>query len=246
MTRGAGRAMRLYVNIDHVATIREARKTDEPDPVDAAILCEEAGANGITAHLREDRRHIHDRDVERLAERVRTVLNLELATSEDVLSLACRVRPFQATIVPERREEVTTEGGLDLSSPSRRLRRTIDSLTAAGCRVSLFINPELATIDAARALGVPAIELHTGRYAHGWRASGSALEELRQAARHASAAGLAVHAGHGLTYLNVSPVAAIRELEELNIGHSIVSRAVFTGMREAVGTMAYLIRDARV
>jgi pyridoxine 5-phosphate synthase len=238
--------MRLYVNVDHVATIREARKTDEPDPVDAAILCEEAGANGITAHLREDRRHIQDRDVERLAERVRTVLNLELATSEDVLSLACRVRPFQATIVPERREEVTTEGGLDLSSPSERLRRTIDSLIAAGCRVSLFINPELATIDAARALGVPAIELHTGRYAHGWRVSGSALEELRQAARHASAAGLAVHAGHGLTYLNVGPVAAITELEELNIGHSIVSRAVLTGMREAVGTMAHLIRDARV
>jgi pyridoxine 5-phosphate synthase len=246
MTRGAGRAMRLYVNIDHVATIREARKTDEPDPVAAAILCEEAGANGITAHLREDRRHIQDRDVECLAERVRTVLNLELATSDDVLSLACRVRPFQATVVPERREELTTEGGLDLSSPSGRLRRTIDSLIAAGCRVSLFINPEPATIDAAHALGVSAVELHTGRYAHGWRESGSALEELRRAARHAAAAGLAVHAGHGLTYLNVSPVAAIPELEELNIGHSIVSRAVLTGMREAVGTMARLIREARV
>jgi pyridoxine 5-phosphate synthase len=246
MTRGAGRAMRLYVNIDHVATIREARKTDEPDPVDAAMRCEEAGANGITAHLREDRRHIHDRDVERLAERVRTVLNPELATSDDVLSLACRVRPFQATIVPERREEVTTEGGLDLSAPSARLRRTIDALTGAGCRISLFINPDTATIDAAHALGVPAVELHTGRYAHGWRTSGAPLDELRRAARHAAAAGLAVHAGHGLTYLNVGPVAAITQLEELNIGHSIVSRSVLSGMREAVGTMARLIREARV
>jgi pyridoxine 5-phosphate synthase len=238
--------MRLYVNIDHVATVRQARKTDEPDPVAAAVLCEEAGANGITAHLREDRRHIQDHDVERLAERVRTVLNLELATSDDVLTLACRVRPFQATIVPERREEVTTEGGLDLADPSPRLRRTIDALTEAGCRVSLFINPDPATIDAARELGVPAVELHTGRYAHGWRVSGAALDELRRGARHAAAGGLAVHAGHGLTYLNVKPVAAIPELEELNIGHSIVSRAVLGGMREAVGTMARLVREARM
>ncbi len=247
MTRDApGRSIRLYVNIDHVATLREARKTDEPDPVAAAGLCEDAGADGITVHLREDRRHIQDHDVERLSERVRSVLNLELATSDDVLAIACRLRPFQATIVPERREEITTEGGLDLRRPTDQLRRTIDALATAGSRVSLFIDPDPAAIDVARAFGVPAVELHTGRYAHGWRDSSAPLEELRNAARHAAAAGLAVHAGHGLTYLNVTPVAGIPEIEELNIGHSIVSRALLTGMREAVTTMGSLVRGARV
>ncbi|HEU5169614.1 MAG TPA: pyridoxine 5'-phosphate synthase [Gemmatimonadales bacterium] len=243
MTRGAPR---LYVNIDHVATIREARRTDEPDPVAAAALCEEAGADGITVHLREDRRHIHDHDVERLRESVRTVLNLELATSDDIVALAVRLHPFQATLVPERREEITTEGGLDLSRPGDRLRRTIERLAAAGCRVSLFIDPDAKVIEAARALDVPAIELHTGRYAHGWRAGPAALEELRRAARYARTLGLAVHAGHGLTYLNVTPVAAITEIEELNIGHSIVSRAVLSGMREAVAAMGALVRGARL
>jgi pyridoxine 5-phosphate synthase len=245
-TEQAPRAMRLYVNVDHVATIREARKTDEPDPVAAAAVCEEAGADGITVHLREDRRHIQDRDVERLASGVRTVLNLELATSDGVLALACRVRPFQATLVPERREEITTEGGLDLRHHPERLRRTIDALTTAGCRVSLFIDPDPAAIDAAIALGVPAVELHTGRYAHGWRSSAEPLNELRRAAAYARAAGLAVHAGHGLTYLNVVSVAAVPELEELNIGRSIVSRAVLTGLRESVATMAALVRGARL
>ena len=240
-----GSGLRLYINIDHVATLREARRTDEPDPVVAARLCEEAGADGITAHLREDRRHIHDDDVERLSATVRTVLNLELATSEDVVALACRLRPYQATIVPERREEVTTEGGLDLRSAPRRLAETIRRLTDAGSRVSLFIDPEPSVIDAARALGVPAIELHTGRYAHGWRKDGRALEELRAAARHAKSLGLAVHAGHGLTYLNVEPVAAIADLEELNIGHSVMSRAILTGMTEAVTTMGRLVRGTR-
>ena len=240
-----GSGLRLYINIDHVATLREARRTDEPDPAAAARLCEEAGADGITAHLREDRRHIHDADVERLSATVRTVLNLELATSEDVVALACRLRPYQATIVPERREEVTTEGGLDLRNAPRRLGETIARLTDAGSRVSLFIDPEPSTIDAARALGVPAIELHTGRYAHGWRKDGRALEELRAAARHARALGLAVHAGHGLTYLNVEPVAAIADIEELNIGHSVMSRAILTGMTEAVTTMGRLVRGAR-
>ncbi len=244
--RASGKPPRLYVNVDHVATIREARKTDEPDPVAAAALCEDAGADGITVHLREDRRHIQDRDVEGLAERVRTVLNLELATSEDVLALARRLRPFQATVVPERREEITTEGGLDLRRPPDALRRTIDALAAAGSRVSLFIDPDPAAIDAARLLGVPAVELHTGRYAHGWRQSAAPLEELRRAALHAAASGLAVHAGHGLTYLNVVPVAAILDIEELNIGHSIVSRAVLTGMSEAVTAMGSLVRGARV
>src|SRR5690242_4324110 len=195
--------LRLYINVDHVATLREARRTDEPDPVAAAALCEAAGADGITAHLREDRRHIRDHDVERLRAGVRTVLNLELATSEDVVALACRLRPYQATIVPERREEVTTEGGLDLRSAPSRFAETIRRLTDAGSRVSLFIDPEPSAIDAARVLGVPAIELHTGRYAHGWRKGGRALDELRAAARHAKTLGLAVHAGHGLTYLNV-------------------------------------------
>jgi pyridoxine 5-phosphate synthase len=237
--------IRLYINIDHVATLREARRTDEPDPVEAARLCESAGADGITVHLREDRRHIQDHDVERLAPMVK-VLNLELATSLDVVAIACRLRPYQATIVPERREEVTTEGGLDLGRPNSRLRETIRRLDEVGARVSLFIDPELASLDAAKDLGVPAVELHTGRYAHGWRQGDTALEELRRAARHASAMGLSVHAGHGLTYLNVTPVAGIPEIEELNIGHSVMSRAMMTGMGPAVEEMARLVRGARI
>ena len=227
---------RLYINVDHVATVREARRTDEPDPVEAALLCERAGADGITAHLREDRRHIQDRDVERLMAAVR-VLNLELATSTDVVSLVCRLRPYQATLVPERREEITTEGGLDLSRPHPKLRETIRRLEEAGARISLFIDPDLSTIDAAKNLGVPAIELHTGRYANSWRADNAALKELRRAARHAADMGLFVHAGHGLTYSNVAPVASIPEIEELNIGHSVVSRSIMAGMPAAVVEM---------
>src|SRR3954451_1819545 len=230
------RSTRLYINIDHVATVREARKTDEPDPVAAALLCQQAGADGITAHLREDRRHIQDRDVERLKSAAK-VFNLELATSPDVLELACRLRPFQATLVPERRGEITTEGGLDLSNPPTRLRETIRRLEQGGIRVSLFINPDLLTLDAARDLGVPAVELHTGRYANSWPQSNAARDQLRQAASHAADLGLGVHAGHGLTYDNVAPVAAIPEIEELNIGHSVVSRAVMVGMRTAVEEM---------
>lgn len=235
---------RLYINIDHVATVREARRTDEPDPLEAARLAEAAGADGITVHLREDRRHIQDADVEALKPAVR-VMNLELATSDDVLALACRLRPYQATIVPERREEITTEGGLDLRRPNPRLRETIRRLDEAGARVSLFIDPDVAALDAAKDLGVPAIELHTGRYAHTWRESDAALDELRRAARHAADMGLFVHAGHGLTYRNVIPVAAIPEIEELNIGHSVVSRAVMAGMRTAVEEMLHLVRGAR-
>ena len=239
-------ACRLYINVDHVATLREARKTDEPDPVAAAALCEAAGADGITAHLREDRRHIQDRDVETLATSVRTVLNFELATSPEIVALACRLRPFQATLVPERREEVTTEGGLDLSRPGPRLTYAIEQLTGAGIRVSLFIDPDAASVTTARDLGVPAIELHTGRYAHRWREGDEALSELRRAADHARGLGLAVHAGHGLTYLNVIPVAAIDAIEELNIGHSVMSRAILSGMDEAVREMGRLVRSARV
>ncbi len=229
-------ATRLYINVDHVATLREARKTDEPDPVAAALLCQEAGADGITAHLREDRRHIQDGDVERLRAAVE-VLNLELATSADVVALACRLRPYQATLVPERREEITTEGGLDLGRPPPRLRETIRRLEDAGIRVSLFIDPDPVTVDAAKDLGVPAIELHTGRYANSWRKDDRALQELHRAASHAADMGLFVHAGHGLTYANVAPVAAIPQIEELNIGHSVMSRAIILGMRTAVVEM---------
>lgn len=237
-------SMRLYVNIDHVATLRQARRTDEPDPFAAAQLCMAAGADGITVHLREDRRHIQDPDVERLRPAV-PVLNLELATSADIVEIACRLRPYQATIVPERREEITTEGGLDLRRPGERLRYTLRRLDEAGIRVSLFVDPDLAALDAAKDLGVPAIELHTGRYAHSWRESDAALEELRRAARHAADMGLAVHAGHGLTYLNVEPVVRIPEIEELNIGHSIMSRAILVGMQSAVAEMLALVKGAR-
>src|SRR6266513_1242550 len=235
--------MRLYVNIDHVATIREARQTDGPGPVPASAPAERGRADGITVHLREDRRHIQDADVRALARSVRTVLNLELGANADIVRLATRIKPFQATLVPEKRQEITTEGGLARRKGDRRLQAAIAKLQEAGIRVSLFIDPSLKTIDVARALGVPAIELHTGRYAHGWRRSDAALKELQRAAAHAKQLGLAVHAGHGLTYQNVQPVAAIPEIEELNIGHSIVSNAVFWGMEEAVRRMAQLVKQ---
>jgi pyridoxine 5-phosphate synthase len=237
--------MRLYINVDHVATVRQARRTDEPDPLEAARLCEAAGADGITAHLREDRRHIQDHDLERMRPAVR-VLNVELATSSEIVALTCRLRPYQATLVPEKREEITTEGGLDLRHSGGRLRETIRRLDEAGIRISLFVDPDFATLDAAKDLGVPAVELHTGRYANTWRRDDEALHELRRAARHAADMGLFVHAGHGLTYQNVQPVAAIPEIEELNIGHSVISRALMTGMSSAVQEMARLVKGARV
>jgi len=238
--------MRLYVNIDHVATLREARQTDEPDPVQAAAAAERGGADGITVHLREDRRHIQDADVVALARSVKTVVNLELGAHPDIVRLARRLRPYQATLVPERRQEITTEGGLALRRGDRRLAGAIDGLQDAGIRVSLFIGPVRKTIDQARALGVPAIEIHTGNYAHSWKRGPKALDELRRAVAHAKSLGLAVHAGHGLTYQNVQPVAAIPEIEELNIGHSIVSNAVFWGLEEAVRRMKQLVQDARM
>jgi pyridoxine 5-phosphate synthase len=238
--------MRLYVNIDHVATLRQARRTDEPDPVRAAADAERAGADGITVHLREDRRHIQDADVTRLARSVRTVLNLELGAHPDIVRFAVRLRPFQATLVPERRQEITTEGGLALAGGARdrRIALTVGRLADAGIRVSLFIDPTRRAIDRAAALGVAAVELHTGRYARTWRRNGRALTALVAAARHARARGLAVHAGHGLTYQNVQPVAATPEIEELNIGHSIVSNAVYWGLDEAVRRMRQLIDAA--
>jgi len=237
--------MRLYVNIDHVATLREARQTDEPDPVRAAEAAERAGADGITVHLREDRRHIQDADVRALKSSVRGVLNLELGAHDEIVRIACRLKPFQATLVPERRQEITTEGGLALHGPSRKVAAAARRLTDAGIRVSLFIDPDRATIDRAAQLGVPAIELHTGRYARTWKRSDAALRALARVAAHARSRGLAVHAGHGLTYENVQPVARIPEIEELNIGHSIVSNAVFWGMEEAVRRMRQLVDEAR-
>jgi pyridoxine 5-phosphate synthase len=237
--------MRLYVNIDHVATLRQARHADEPDPVQAAAAAERGSADGITAHLREDRRHIQDADVRALAASIRTVLNLELGAHPEIVRFAARLKPLQATLVPERRQEITTEGGLALTGRDRRIADAVGRLRGAGIRVSLFIDPDPRIIDRAAALDVPAIELHTGRYAHTWRKSGRALEALRRAAAHGRAAGLAVHAGHGLTYENVQPVAAIPQIEELNIGHSIVSHAVFRGMEEAVRRMRRLVDEAR-
>jgi pyridoxine 5-phosphate synthase len=237
--------VRLYVNIDHAATVRQARRTDEPDPVRLAVLVEQAGADGITVHLREDRRHIQDRDVELLAATVRTVVNLELAAVDAVVQVAERLRPHQATLVPERREEITTEGGLDCAAGAGRLRDALARLSAAGIRTSLFITPDPETIAAAAALRPDAVELHTGRYAGVWRRPAAALAELAAAARQARSLGLAVHAGHGLTYENVAPVAALREVEELNIGHSVISRALFVGIERAVREMRERIDRAR-
>lgn len=239
--------MRLYVNIDHVATLRQARRTDEPDPLRAAAAAERGGADGITVHLREDRRHIQDADVKSLARFVRTVLNLELGANPEIVRFAVRLRPFQATLVPERRQEITTEGGLALhgGARDRRLAETVKRLRGAGIRVSLFIDPDPRTLDRAAALDVPAIEFHTGRYAHTWDKNDRALTALTAATAHARTLGLAVHAGHGLTYDNVQPVAAIPEIEELNIGHSIVSNAVMWGMEEAVKRMRKLVDDSR-
>jgi pyridoxine 5-phosphate synthase len=237
--------VRLYVNIDHAATVRQARRTDEPDPVRLAVLVEQAGADGITVHLREDRRHIQDRDVELLAATVRTVVNLELAAAGEILGIAERLKPHQATLVPERREEITTEGGLDCVAGAARIQGAVARLRAAGIRTSLFITPELETVAAAAALRPDAVELHTGRYAHSWRDGAAALHELEGAAREARRLGLAAHAGHGLTYENVGPVAAIAGIEELNIGHSIISRAVFVGIERAVREMRERIDRAR-
>ncbi|MDE2945069.1 MAG: pyridoxine 5'-phosphate synthase [Gemmatimonadota bacterium] len=238
---------RLCVNIDHVATVRQARGTDEPDPVRAAVLAELGGANGITVHLREDRRHIQDRDVELLLQTVRTFVNLELAAEEEVLALAERWRPAQATLVPEKREELTTEGGLDLSVDPARIAAAVARLQDAGIRTSLFIDPDPASVDASAEAGAAAIELHTGEYANAPDQAGAdrELERLEDAAARAEAAGLGVHAGHGLTYENVQPVAAIPECEELNIGHSIVSRSVLVGIERAVLEMSDLVREAR-
>lgn len=235
---------RLYINIDHVATLRQARRGEEPDPVEAANVCEAAGANGITAHLREDRRHIQDADIENLRKSVRTYFNLEMACVAEMLELARRLKPEQVTLVPERREEITTEGGLDITSDPARIRNAVEALSGAGIRVSLFIDPTRVAVEQSKKLGVPAIELHTGTYSH-HPDSEQPLEALRDSARRAADLGLAVHAGHGLNLRNVAAVAAIPEIEELNIGHSIISRAVFVGLDRAVREMGEAMRAAR-
>jgi pyridoxine 5-phosphate synthase len=232
----------LGVNIDHVATVRQARKTYEPDPVWAAALAELGGADGITIHLREDRRHIQDRDLRVLRETVTVKLNLELACVDEIVQIACEVLPEQATLVPERREEITTEGGLDVLSNLDAVRRATDRLAEAGIAVSLFLDPNPRQIEAAADLGARAVELHTGQYASARGAElQRQLEQLIDAGRRVRQLGMALHAGHGLNYHNVVPVARIDDMHELNIGHSIISRAIMTGLERAVREMKQLI-----
>ena len=232
----------LGVNIDHVATVRQARRTYEPDPVAAAVLAELGGADAITVHLREDRRHIQDRDVRILRETVTVKLNLELSVAEEIVGIACQLKPDQATIVPERREEVTTEGGLDVIAHRAATAKAVEKLKGAGIEVSLFLDPDPKQIEAGIKLGATAVELHTGKYA---LAKGEKrkqeLAALVAAAKQIRDAGLRLHAGHGLNYQNVIPVAAIEHMHELNIGHAIVSRAVLVGMERAVREMKQLL-----
>jgi pyridoxine 5-phosphate synthase len=234
----------LGVNIDHVATIRQARQTVEPDPVAAAVLAELAGADGITAHLREDRRHMQDRDIRRLRETVRTRLNLEMAATPEMVKIALEIKPDYVTLVPERREEVTTEGGLDIAGQVDRLKLVVDKLQSAGMPVSLFIDAEPAQIDAAALVKAKFIELHTGRYAEAREPNQvqQELEILSNGCDRAIAARLRVNAGHGLTYQNVYPIACLPGMEELNIGHTIVSRAVLVGIDRAIREMKAAMR----
>ncbi len=236
----------LGVNIDHVATLRQARRIDYPDPVHAALLAEQSGADSITLHLREDRRHIQDRDVTLLRRLLQTRMNLEMAVTAEMIRIASEVQPQDCCLVPESREEVTTEGGLDVRVQEARIGDACRALAAAGVRVSLFIDPDRAQIEAARRVGAPVIELHTGTYAN---ASGAAraheLDRVRTAAAFGASLGLVVNAGHGLNYHNVEPIAAIREIVELNIGHAIIARAVFDGLPRAVREMKDLMRAAR-
>ena len=239
--------LHLGVNIDHVATVRNARGTVYPTPFDAALLALAGGADGITAHLREDRRHIRDADIEALAADERIRLNFEMAATAEMVAMACRVQPACCCLVPERREEVTTEGGLDEVGQLAELRHAVAALAENDIEVSLFVDPDPAQIEASVAAGAPTIELHTGAYAEAGDAAARdrELEVLRTAAAHAASAGLKVNAGHGLHYDNVMPVAAIAELNELNIGHSIVGEAIYLGMEEAVRRMKALMDKAR-
>jgi pyridoxine 5-phosphate synthase len=236
----------LGVNVDHVATLRQARGTRYPDPVTAALIAEQAGADSITIHLREDRRHIQDRDLEVLCRTVQTRINLEMAVTDPMLEIAARAAPSDCCFVPERRAELTTEGGLDVAGQAKKVAAACARLRERGVRVSLFVDPDFAQLDASAAAGAPVVELHTGAYAE---AAGSAaareLERLRAAAVRAASLGLTVHAGHGLNYTNVEPIAAIAEIVELNIGHAIVSQALFDGFAGAVAKMKALMVAAR-
>jgi pyridoxine 5-phosphate synthase len=250
MTRRA-RHLRLGVNIDHVATIRNARGGRHPDPVRAARLAAQAGADGITAHLREDRRHISDEDIRRLASEIDRPLNLEMAATDEMLAIALRHKPHAACIVPEKREERTTEGGLEVIRAHDRLRRYVDTLGAAGIRVSLFIEPEPKVLDAAKALGASVVELHTGAYCDAFNEDPQSpkvqheLQRIVTAAAHAEAIGLECHAGHGLSFDTVGPVAAIPTIVELNIGHFLVGEAIFGGLDSAIRRMRALMDKSR-
>ncbi len=241
--------LRLGVNIDHVATIRNARGGDHPDPLRAAAIAATAGADGITAHLREDRRHIGDRDIEHLRHAISLPLNLEMAATDEMLSIALRHRPHAVCIVPERREERTTEGGIDAAGQHNRLKHIVGALSDVGVRVSLFIEANRKQLDAAVALGAPVVELHTGSYCEAWFSGPEAFERERRrlasAAGYARMLGLEVHAGHGLSYDTVKPVAAIRELAELNIGHFLIGEAIFVGLENSIRQMRRLIDEAR-
>jgi len=244
--------VRLYVNVDHVATLRQQRGTRYPDPVAAATLCELAGADGITVHLREDRRHIQDQDVRRLRELVHIKLNLEMAATSEMVGIACALKPEMAMLVPEGRQEITTEGGLDIVAREARLKDIVAELAAGGIRTSVFIDAELPQVEAAARIGARVCELHTGPYAHAFHAKGrdpdspevvTELAKLRRAGETIRALGMRFNAGHALNYWNVQAVAALPGVRELHIGHAIVSRSVFVGMREAVRQMKALMRE---
>ncbi|MFO7810199.1 MAG: pyridoxine 5'-phosphate synthase [Candidatus Delongbacteria bacterium] len=235
--------MRLGVNIDHIATIREARKTYEPDPVAAAVMCDIAGADGIVCHLREDRRHINDEDLKRIRDTVKSHLNLEMAASDDMVAIATKIKPDAVTLVPEKRQELTTEGGLNVSGLKDHLRDIIFRLRSSGIKVSVFIDPEVSQIKQCSNIDADIVEIHTGHFANA-RTDSDILEEyekIKHAAVYAAKLGLIVSAGHGLNYHNVKDIVEIEEIEELNIGHSIISRAVFIGMDKAVRDMISLI-----
>ena len=236
----------LGINIDHIATLRQVRRGRYPDPVHAALAAEMAGADSITLHLREDRRHIQDRDVHTLRDLLKTHMNLEMAVTPEMLDIGCAVRPSDSCLVPERREELTTEGGLEAAGQIPKLQEATRRLAAQGVRVALFIDPDPHQVEAAAKIGAPVVELHTGAYAERTGAEqATELDRLRGAARQAASLGLEVHAGHGLHYHNVQPVAAIRDIVELNIGHAIVARAIFCGLETAVREMKSLMTAAR-
>lgn len=238
--------LRLGVNIDHVATVRNARGGDNPDPLRAAKLAQEAGADGITAHLREDRRHISDDDIARLSRELEIPLNLEMAATDEMLAIAVKARPHAACIVPEKREERTTEGGIDAAGQAARLGPIVSALGRAGVRVSMFIEPDRRQLDASKAMGAPVVELHTGAYAN---ASGeereAMLAKIREAAAYGASIGLEIHAGHGLTYDNVQSIAALPEIRELNIGHFLIGEAIFEGLTASIQKMRRLMDEAR-